>query len=102
MTDGVEKLPSSLPRPPGELEALERAWRPPTGWRLFSAVNNTQIGVFYIATSLVFLVLAGILSRQADELKEAYAPYVTLDVADEQEGWILMTATARQGSAAAA
>jgi ribosomal protein L11 methyltransferase len=47
------------------------------------------------------LVLAGILSRQADELKEAYAPYVTLEVADEQEGWILMTATARPGSATA-
>jgi cytochrome c oxidase subunit I+III len=56
-----QRLPSSLPRPPGELEALERAWQPPTGWRLFSAVNNTQIGLFYIATSLVFLVLAGIL-----------------------------------------
>jgi ribosomal protein L11 methyltransferase len=40
------------------------------------------------------LVLAGILSRQADELKDAYAPHVRLDVADEQEGWILMTATA--------
>lgn len=40
------------------------------------------------------LVLAGILSRQGDELKEAYAPHVRLDVADEQEGWILMTATA--------
>lgn len=43
------------------------------------------------------LVLAGILSRQADELKEAYAPHVELHVADEQEGWILMTATAPGG-----
>ena len=60
-TTVVRALPSSLPRPPGELAALERAWRPPAGWRLFSAVNNTQIGVYYIATSLVFLVLAGIL-----------------------------------------
>jgi ribosomal protein L11 methyltransferase len=41
------------------------------------------------------LVLAGILSRQADELKAAYAPYVDLQVTDEQEGWILMTASAR-------
>lgn len=41
------------------------------------------------------LVLAGILSRQADELKTAYAPYVDLQVTDEQEGWILMTASAR-------
>ena len=38
------------------------------------------------------LVLAGILERQADELKEAYAPYIQLDVADSEDGWILMTA----------
>ena len=38
------------------------------------------------------LVLAGILARQAGELKEAYAPYVQLEVADEEDGWILMTA----------
>jgi ribosomal protein L11 methyltransferase len=38
------------------------------------------------------LVLAGILERQADELKEAYAPYCQLSVHDTQEGWILMTA----------
>ena len=44
------------------------------------------------------LVLAGILERQADELKAAYAPWVQLDVADSEDGWILMTA---QKSAAA-
>jgi len=49
-----EYLPSSLPRPPGEREALERAWEPPKGWRYLSAVNNTHIGLFYIATALVF------------------------------------------------
>jgi ribosomal protein L11 methyltransferase len=38
------------------------------------------------------LVLAGILERQEQELKDAYAPYLKLDVADRQEGWILMTA----------
>lgn len=38
------------------------------------------------------LVLAGILAQQADELKEVYAPYLKLEVADSQEGWILMTA----------
>ena len=38
------------------------------------------------------LVLAGILERQADELKAAYAPWIALEVADTQEGWILMTA----------
>ncbi|MBS0315805.1 MAG: 50S ribosomal protein L11 methyltransferase [Proteobacteria bacterium] len=39
------------------------------------------------------LVLAGILQRQADELKEAYAAHAKLVVADEEDGWILMTAT---------
>jgi ribosomal protein L11 methyltransferase len=37
------------------------------------------------------LVLAGILDRQADELKTAYAPWLRLDVADRDEGWVLMT-----------
>jgi len=37
------------------------------------------------------LVLAGILERQADELKAAYAPWLTLTVADRDEGWVLMT-----------
>ena len=38
------------------------------------------------------LVLAGILSRQVQELQEAYAPWVSLSVADEDDGWVLMTA----------
>ncbi len=38
------------------------------------------------------LVLAGILDRQADELIEAYAPWLTLEVCDAEDGWILMTA----------
>lgn len=39
------------------------------------------------------LVLAGILARQADDLKAAYAPYAQLVVSDTEDGWILMTAT---------
>lgn len=38
------------------------------------------------------LVLAGILAHQADELKAAYAPFCQLAVADQEDGWILMTA----------
>jgi ribosomal protein L11 methyltransferase len=38
------------------------------------------------------LVMAGILERQADELKAAYAPYGRLEVADAEDGWVLMTA----------
>jgi len=38
------------------------------------------------------LVMAGILERQAEELKAAYAPYAALEVSDAEDGWILMTA----------
>jgi ribosomal protein L11 methyltransferase len=40
-----------------------------------------------------YLVLAGILERQEDELKAAYAPYAKLEVSDREDGWILMTAS---------
>ena len=39
------------------------------------------------------LVLAGILARQAEELTQAYAPYCQLSIADQEDGWILMTAS---------
>ncbi len=38
------------------------------------------------------LVLAGILDRQAQELRDAYAPWCALEVTDREDGWILMTA----------
>ena len=37
-----------------------------------------------------WLVLAGILERQAEEIEAAYAPWLRLQVADNEEGWILM------------
>jgi ribosomal protein L11 methyltransferase len=39
------------------------------------------------------LVLSGILKDQADGLIAAYAPFCQLEIADEEDGWILMTAT---------
>lgn len=38
------------------------------------------------------LVLAGILERQAQELQQAYAAWLRLEVSDREDGWILMTA----------
>ena len=38
------------------------------------------------------LVLAGILAHQADDLKAAYAPWLALEVSEQDEGWIRMTA----------
>ena len=43
------------------------------------------------------LILAGILSRQVDELQAAYAPYVDLVVLDEEDGWVLMGAVQKVG-----
>lgn len=45
--------------------------------------------------SAAALVLAGILERQADELRLAYAPACSLDVSDSEDGWVLMTARMR-------
>lgn len=39
------------------------------------------------------LVLAGVLERQVDELQQAYAPHVALDVADREDGWVLLHAS---------
>ncbi len=36
-------------------------------------------------------MLSGILERQADELRDAYSPWLALEVADLDDGWILMT-----------
>ncbi len=54
-------LPNDLPRPEGELQRLEAAWKPPQGWRILSSVNNTHVGLFYIGTALLFFVAAGVL-----------------------------------------
>jgi ribosomal protein L11 methyltransferase len=47
------------------------------------------------------LVLAGILERQTDELRAAYAPWCALGVADSNDGWVLMTGRAKAERAAA-
>ena len=57
-----DSLPNSVPRPGGELARLEDVWRTPSGWRFFKSVNNTNIGLLYIGTALLFFILAGILA----------------------------------------
>ena len=55
-------LPHQAPRPAGEKEELERIWAIPKGWRIFSAVNNSVIGIVYLAAAMLFFLLAGILA----------------------------------------
>ena len=47
------------------------------------------------------LVLAGVLARQVEELQQAYAPYLPLHAADEEDGWALLVAqrTPQEGGA---
>jgi ribosomal protein L11 methyltransferase len=40
------------------------------------------------------LVLAGLLERQVDELQQAYRPWIALDIADREDGWVLLTGDA--------
>jgi ribosomal protein L11 methyltransferase len=47
-----------------------------------------------------WLVLSGILARQADALRDAYRPWLDLDVVDEDDGWALMTGARRAGRVA--
>lgn len=58
----VVELPNPTPRPAGELEQLKRIWATPKGWRIFSAVNNTVIGVIYLGVAFLFFLMAGVLA----------------------------------------
>jgi cytochrome c oxidase subunit I+III len=56
----------AAPQPPEVQEAqkrrLEEAWRLPTGWHYWSAVNNTVVGVWYTVLTLFFFLFAGVLA----------------------------------------
>ena len=43
-------------------QRLLAAWRTPSGWRYWSAVNNSEVGKWYIATALFFFLFAGVLA----------------------------------------
>jgi cytochrome c oxidase subunit I+III len=62
MDEHRSDLPNQGPRPPEELEQLQRIWATPTGWRFPTAVNNTVIGTLYMGAAFLFFVLAGILA----------------------------------------
>ncbi|MGH9458114.1 MAG: cytochrome c oxidase subunit I [Thermoanaerobaculia bacterium] len=53
--------------PPPEVQRaqedrLREAWAAPKGWRYWSAVNNTEVGIWYTAASFVFFLFAGVLA----------------------------------------
>jgi cytochrome c oxidase subunit I+III len=53
--------------PPRELQEAQaarllRVWEAPRGWRYWSSVNNTQVGLWYLATTFGFFLFAGVLA----------------------------------------
>ncbi|NDV88867.1 cytochrome c oxidase subunit I [Aurantimonas aggregata] len=40
---------------------LGEVWAAPKGWRYWSAVNNTEVGIWYTATAFAFMLFAGVL-----------------------------------------
>jgi len=42
-------------------ERLDRVWAQPEGWRYWSAVNNSEVGIWYICTAFGFMLFAGVL-----------------------------------------
>jgi len=47
---------------PEQTQRLAEAWKTPTGWRYWSAVNNSEVGRWYTGMSLVFFLFAGLLA----------------------------------------
>lgn len=44
-----------------QADRLLQAWVPPKGWRYWSAVNNDQVGIWYVLTAFGFMLFAGVL-----------------------------------------
>ena len=60
--------PEPLPHTPpeevrrGQEERLLKAWKTPEGWRYWSAVNNSEVGLWYTAAAFAFFLFGGVLA----------------------------------------
>ncbi len=54
--------PPSRAEQAAQAEQLARVWLSPRGWRYWSAVNNSEVGLWYIAVSFLFFLFAGVLA----------------------------------------
>ncbi|MDT9598927.1 cbb3-type cytochrome c oxidase subunit I [Sphingosinicella rhizophila] len=60
--ESYRRFPTRDKRPEGELAELNRIWHAPGGWARLTVVNNNYIGLWYVAASFLFFLLAGILA----------------------------------------
>jgi cytochrome c oxidase subunit I+III len=56
----AEAPPEAVQR--SQTDRLLRAWTIPTGWRYWSAVNNSEVGLWYTAATFFFLLFGGALA----------------------------------------
>jgi cytochrome c oxidase subunit I+III len=45
-----------------QADRLRRTWKTPSGWRYWSSVNNSDVGLWYTATAFFFFLFAGVLA----------------------------------------
>ena len=69
-------------------------WQASADWVAANILAGPLVALAPVLTSLMVpggrLLLAGLLADQAEAIIEAYAPEVTLSVADQQEEWVLL------------
>ena len=56
----AEALPVEQRR--AQAERLMRTWETPAGWRYWSSVNNTDVGLWYTGLTFIFLLFGGVLA----------------------------------------
>ena len=64
-TAAAREDPAPRPAPHvqrAQAERLEQVWKHPKGWRYWSDVNNTEVGVWYTAAAFAFMLFGGVLA----------------------------------------
>ena len=45
-----------------QAQRLEKTWETPSGFRYWSSVNNSDVGLWYTGMTLLFLIFGGVLA----------------------------------------
>jgi ribosomal protein L11 methyltransferase len=80
-------------------DELVSSWRGGATWVVANILAGPLVALAPVLTSLMTpggrLLLAGLLADQAEEVIKAYAPTIDLVIADQQEGWVLLSGNKR-------
>ena len=80
-------------------DELVSSWRGGATWVVANILAGPLVVLAPVLTSLMTpggrMLLAGLLANQAEEVIKAYAPTIDLVIADQQEGWVLLSGNKR-------